>query len=958
MKTRCAFFWLILFSFRIKGQLLNYYHYNFTTDNGLPSNTVYALIEDKKGAFFICHEDGISRYNGNKFEHFKNPGKGKSLSYPVETNNGDILSTSFYGDFVKLSKNKISLLSQKLKNKSNRITFRKLADRIFMHSQNQLFEYVQNSFQEIKINPNKNDEIWILDLYVDKQNQIYVLCALNNKSTVITLDERFNIIQTKELPFEISNKSNIIEIDSKLYVYLIEINTFFPINKKAEKSSAPPLKFDNKSEKWLRAFRIDENHFCINGYNGLLVFNNEGKRIAHLLNGVQVSGAIKDKEGNIWVSTLNEGIYIFPSLNILELNLEEHIGKHDFIKSTKFINKQVLLLGTNKGKLLKLNTETEQIWQFNHDVKGDVQTIQYDSANKLIYTFCDGIYIIKEQDLTLIKKLNVTSTKAIYVNDSQLFFGTSSGLIEFFQNKENNFFEGNWINSILSIKKDSTLLLGSNKGLMKLDLKNRKEEYLNVSIPKFERSMVTHLQNDSAGSIYLLANNLGIIKSNDCKKYNIIIESNNIRDFKINQNKILIINKDKVDIYKLNNFEWEYTLDKTKGMDDNILDVEMNEECFIVVHPKKIKRFNTLLPKNNIKPVIYIRTIRGTYQKLSDSTFFSDYKNNLELELEILPNIRSNNSFTIYYRVKELDGEWVKYNDELKEFKFKYQQINSGSYHFEAYAVNEDGLKSEVFEFNFSVEAPYWKKWWFIIIVIGTFIMGILAIYFRRIKSIQKLSREKIESQNTKIKLLSAELTAIRSQMNPHFIFNSLSSIQAKVMMAKGDEASHDIAMFSNLIRSVLNYSSKEFIILAKEIEFIKNYLYLESSRFDGNIHYEINIDPVIDIHFLEIPTLITIPFIENAIIHGLLHSNNEKKLTISFTEVDSFLEIKIRDNGVGRKKAVELNEKSGKKHKSFATDATKKRIERINETGDMKIELFINDLNKGTEIVLIINYI
>jgi ligand-binding sensor domain-containing protein len=958
MKTQCAFFWLILFSFTIKGQLFNYYHYNFTTDNGLPSNTVYALIEDKKGAFFICHEDGISRYNGNKFEHFKNPGKGKSLSYPVETNNGDILSTSFYGDLVKLSKNKVSLLSQKLKNKSNRISFRKFGDRIFMYSQNQLFEYVQNSFQEIKINRDKNDEIWILDIYADKQNQIYVLSALNNKSTLITLDAQFKITQTKELPFAISNKSNIIEIETKLYVYLIESNTFYPINKKAEKSYISPLIFDNKSEKWLRAFRLDENHFCINGYNGLLIFNNAGKQIAHLLNGVQVSGAIKDREGNIWVSTLNEGIYIFPSLNILELKLEEYIGKHDFIKSTKFINQQVLLLGTNKGKLIKINTETGQLWQFNHDVKGDVQTIQYDSVNKLIYTFCDGIYVIQEKGLTLVKKLKVTSTKAIYVNDTQLFFGTSSGLIELFQNKENTFFEGNWINSILPIQKDSVLLLGSNKGLMKLDLKNRKEEYLNVNIPKFEKSMVTHLQNDASGSVYLLANNLGIIKSNDYKNYSLVIENSNIRDFKINKNKIYIINKDKVDIYNLNDFVREYNLDKTKGMDDNILDVEMNEEYFIVVHPKKIKRFNKLLSKNIIAPYIYIRTISGTYQILSDSTYFSDYKNNLEFELEILPNIRSRNTFTLYYRVKELDGEWVKYNDELKEFKFKYQQINSGSYHFEAYAINEDGLKSEVFEFNFSVEAPYWKKWWFITLMIGVFLTGTLAIYFRRIKSIQKLSREKIESQNTKIKLLSAELTAIRSQMNPHFIFNTLSSIQAKVMMAKGDEASHDIALFSHLIRSVLNYSSKEYIILANEIEFIKNYLYLESSRFDGNIHYEINIDPVIDIHFLEIPTLITIPFIENAIIHGLLHSNNEKKLTISFTEVDSFLEIKIRDNGIGRKKAGELHEKSGKKHKSFATAATAKRIERINETGHMKIELFINDLNEGTEIKMTINYI
>lgn len=392
-------------------------------------------------------------------------------------------------------------------------------------------------------------------------------------------------------------------------------------------------------------------------------------------------------------------------------------------------------------------------------------------------------------------------------------------------------------------------------------------------------------------------------------------------------------------------------------MDDDVLDAAVFGEQHLIIHPRKIKLYEHLLPLNTKKPTIKSFNIKGTYIKQTNNQYYSTYKNNLEFQLEVLPNIRTANKFKLFYRVKEIDNDWVLYNNESNDLNFKYQQINSGDYHFEAYAVNEDGIKSDTFKLNFKIDTPYWKKWWFIaglILLLG----GILiTLYLKRIRDINKAAREKLDIQNTKIKLLSAELTAIRSQMNPHFIFNSLSSIQAKVLTAKSDEAYDDISKFSQLIRSVLNYSSKEFILLADEIEFIKNYLYLESSRFEGKIKYNIEIDKQLDIHFLEIPTLITIPFIENAVIHGLMHLDGSKQLTIAFHEIKEGLKITIRDNGIGREKSKQLNEKSGKKHKSFAMDATKKRIDRINESGHMKLKLNIHDLEIGTEIELLIHY-
>lgn len=116
----------------------------------MPSNTIYAMTQDKHGAMYFGHEDGIVRYNGSKFENFKNPGIGKSLSDPVEADDGTILTSSFYGDVVKLKGDSITLLQIPFTDSSKRRIFRKCGNRIFLNSQNQLFEYSHKTFNEIK----------------------------------------------------------------------------------------------------------------------------------------------------------------------------------------------------------------------------------------------------------------------------------------------------------------------------------------------------------------------------------------------------------------------------------------------------------------------------------------------------------------------------------------------------------------------------------------------------------------------------------------------------------------------------------------------------------------------------------------------------------------------------------------------------------------------------------------
>lgn len=193
---------------------------------------------------------------------------------------------------------------------------------------------------------------------------------------------------------------------------------------------------------------------------------------------------------------------------------------------------------------------------------------------------------------------------------------------------------------------------------------------------------------------------------------------------------------------------------------------------------------------------------------------------------------------------------------------------------------------------------------------------------------------EKKEQHIKALKLLRAEseLKALRSQMNPHFIFNVLNSIRQ--MYAEGDIKSGDkqIVNFSELMRDVLHYSSKSKITLEQEVLLLQKYLDIESLRFEKDFIYTIEVAEDIEADFVTIPPMLVQPFIENSIKHGLSHKKGEKRIDVSFSLTqDNVLQCTIADNGIGRKSSSEINHRN-KSHQSFSTEATRKRLELLNE--------------------------
>jgi tetratricopeptide (TPR) repeat protein len=210
----------------------------------------------------------------------------------------------------------------------------------------------------------------------------------------------------------------------------------------------------------------------------------------------------------------------------------------------------------------------------------------------------------------------------------------------------------------------------------------------------------------------------------------------------------------------------------------------------------------------------------------------------------------------------------------------------------------------------------------------------------------------------TKIKQQQREAemsqTLLRTQMNPHFVFNAMSVIQSYIYENDSVNSSRFLVNFSRLIRLILENSSKEFIPLETELDIIQKYLETQQTRFENRFHFQLIVSPEIDRENTFIPPMITQPFIENSVEHGQLHAIQKGMIKIDFKKIDTMLQIHIEDNGVGRKNAS--NNKS-KEHKSMAINITKERIENLNKKYKTDGFLKIEDTNKknhtGTSVII-----
>ena len=255
---------------------------------------------------------------------------------------------------------------------------------------------------------------------------------------------------------------------------------------------------------------------------------------------------------------------------------------------------------------------------------------------------------------------------------------------------------------------------------------------------------------------------------------------------------------------------------------------------------------------------------------------------------------------------------------------------------------------------QFRVLPPFYRRAWFLIAVLFL-VIGLLSWYF-----IARQQRRQLASGYEK-RVMQLQAEALRSQMNPHFLFNSLNSIRYYIEQNDRDRAAHYLQRFSKLMRAVLNHARSETVSLEEELAVVQLYTELEQMRFQKVFAVEVYIDPTCDPALVRVPPMLLQPYVENAIWHGLMHRDDGGVLRIHISGNTASTLVEIDDNGIGRERAAGLKSKSASGDKSHGTRITQERIEVHNRLGNSRIRVETTDLpmeaGGGTRVALHIDY-
>jgi len=382
----------------------------------------------------------------------------------------------------------------------------------------------------------------------------------------------------------------------------------------------------------------------------------------------------------------------------------------------------------------------------------------------------------------------------------------------------------------------------------------------------------------------------------------------------------------------------------------------------------------TAASRRTTLPLLHFEHIKLFYQDISETPYAAWLRpdGGLRWGLE-LPHHENDLSFE--FRAVDLDhpddlryrwrlaggtgsGEWSPLSEQTS---VNFANLAPGAYTFEAEATADGGSRfSEPLHAAFFIKKPFWMTWPFRLAALA----ALLAVTFfgvksriRHIRRTEQAKREQLEMQHH---LLQLEQKALQLQMNPHFIFNALTSIQSLVAQQDTATARQQLSTFAQLMRSTLNNSRKPLITLQEEADTLRQYLTMEQFCQQNPFDFEISIAPDLDPDEVELPPMLLQPFVENAVVHGVSHLTRRGKIEVEFYPTPGpsptgrggqLLCCRIRDNGVGRERAARLRQERKPGHQSAALSITRERLEAL-RTGDWAVLETSDVLDEMGEIV------
>lgn len=906
---------------RFDGKLFN----NFSPRSGLPSYWVTSIAEDSRNDLWVGTIKGVSRYRDGHFENFyAKDGLADDQVNCLLRDERDVLWIGTAKGICRYDGAKFSNFGDEGPGKKAILSLYQEPNtaRIWMGTENGVYVYENNKFSFYSLPLGINSAVTAISK--DKQGRILA----GSSDGLLRLENgHFDLVLTPggiEMPSVnamITDRDGITWIGANNGLFSFDGNTFttYRVSPDVNGSTIGCLYIDYESSLWLGTHR------------GLFRFRGNGFTSYGEQDGLTSSfifGITKDKEDNIWACSQNKGVFKYDGTTFTVLNQSKGLTSDVTYSAITMPNGDVFI-GTDKG--------------LNKISKGSITRytkkdgLYSDSVNCFLIDHTGRLWLAGGRGLSVMEKDGKFSTFEIPDFPKEHF-----DIWALHEDRRGKIWVGTYPSGIFSFnpwERDKSFTDERKR------LKLSPADYFQVC-------------EDKDGRLYF--GTLGGVFIYDGNSIDSLTEAEGLSSDLIycmlmdNKNEHLWIGTNQglsrfdVAAYRKNKKKFITTYGEEEGFtgvesNSNGTYLDENGEMWfgtvngLIRYSPKNFRSNPAYAKTSISgmKLFYADTSLTPGQELEY------YENSISFEYV---GICLTNPNKVRYRYK-LTGWETEYSPPTPDRIARYSNLPPGTYTFNVISCNNEGLWTpEPATFSFTIQTPVWKRPWFWLLLTGiaVFILSTAIVY--RIRQIKKKERIETESQ---VAMARNELKALRAQMNPHFVFNSLNSIQHFILTNKSVDAGKYLNKFARLMRVILNNSEKSLITIREELEYLQLYLDLEEMRFEGKFTTSVDVAEDIDIDYFEIPAMLLQPYVENAILHGLTpKAGGGGKLEISLRLKANTIICSITDNGIGREKAREMRQLSTRKdHRSLGMKITHDRLELINRLNGSQLSLTITDL-------------
>ncbi len=941
---------------------------HYTTNEGLPSDKIYACVQDHRGFMWFGTDNGVVRFDGKRFEKFsvKEGLPDNDAFYIFEDREFRLWVITwkqapcfFYNDVLHTVHNDTLL---------NRY-FNHLSEFRFdvnAHTKRIIFYFVKPPKPDSKVT---KEEITLLEYpnfkdipmrALDVPSINFQLLTLNGVDFLYTFSHYINLstMQRKTIK-KTRNATQIIQIKRNGIDYGFCYNSIEK-NHWLVQRSGDTLKVTRRINNDFHTgpFSNDYNFFYWQNSKGD-IYKWQGDDSAIDLNvnlsNERVSHMYTDKTGNLWISTLDNGLYMKPNSGGVLFDTKGQVPTC-FVTSndTVFIGTENLsLLEFNKGKLKSIPiqtydqraTRTLAMAISNHRLffGGDyyMGSMKLGSGTLEYFNYDDLFNSIKDIETLKDNKLLIACAHGAGV------FDTKKGEIDIIY----------WRTRSTAINKspNGDIWIGTINGLFKKTTQQAQPAKW-ITHSKLDSARITDIKLDAKNRIWIGTSQFGVFVVDGNQILNISqtlnltksLSSFNVKSLFISPKNEIWVSTDnginRID-FKTNGDFRILKLNSTSGFQSNIVNacIVLNDSIFVAT-ARGLARFPVQqsdiseIPGLEITHVWVNLKINNTLGKL----ILKPSENNISIEFAAI-SLKNADNIEYRYRVLGLDSHWVYTANN----KVDFLGLNSGQYTFQVQALNLlTGEVSTIRQLQFTILKPWYRQIWFYFLVI---IIGAILIYLFIRQRISMIKQQSAFKSGIEKQMAGLEMQALRAQMNPHFIFNALTAIQNYFIQHKTEAANAYMARFARLIRQLLENSRNNFTPLIEELDLLTNYMELEEMRFEDKFEFKIQIHPDIVTSQYQLPSMLLQPLLENSVNHGMRALKKRGLIELIIDKTDTHLVCIVQDNGLGINH-TEQNSNKNQMHKSRGMELLNSRITTLNKMNDILIELSIEDLSDKYE--------